>query len=209
VIHHGVDAETFHPRNRALWRPEVRRQVGVGADTPVALYVGDYQKGLVPTLRALARVPDLHLVGVARSPVEPYQDLICELGVADRVHLMPASASVERYYATADVFVFPTFYDPFGLVATEAMASGLPVICSAAAGASEVIQDGVDGFVVQDPWDADALAAPLRQLVEDPALRQKLGAAARRKAEAHTWDEVARQTLGVYREVVEQNGRAG
>ena len=81
------------------------------------------------------------------------------------------------------------------------MASGLPVICSRAAGASEVIYHGVDGFIVENPWDADSLAEPMRLLARDPALRRKVGMAARQSVEGRTWDEVARQTMAVYREI--------
>jgi UDP-glucose:(heptosyl)LPS alpha-1,3-glucosyltransferase len=201
VIYHGVDAESFHPRNRTSWRAEVRRGIGVREDAVLALYVGDYQKGLAPAIRAAARIPGLHLAGVSRSPVEVYQALIREEGAADRIHLTPPTPHVERYYAAADLFVFPTFYDPFGLVATEAMASGLPVVCSREAGAAELIEDGIDGLIVNDPWDAAALAAALRRLASDPALRTRLGEAARRRVEAHTWDETALQTMAVYREI--------
>jgi UDP-glucose:(heptosyl)LPS alpha-1,3-glucosyltransferase len=201
VIHPGVDSETYHPRNRLQWRSECRRLIGVDDDTPLALYVGDYQKGLEPAIRAVTRVPGLHLAGVARSPVEPYRDLIASEGVADRIHLMPATSNVERYYAAADMLVFSTFYDSFGLVAIEAMASGLPVICSALAGASELIEDGVNGVIVTDPWNAIALAEPLRKLVSDSSLRRRLGEAARLRAEELTWDDVARQTMIVYQEI--------
>jgi UDP-glucose:(heptosyl)LPS alpha-1,3-glucosyltransferase len=201
VIYHGVDAETFHPRNRAVWRAEVLRGIGLGEDAVVALYVGDYQKGLAPAIRAAAHVPGLHLVGVSRSPVEPYRAVIRREGVADRVHLTPPTPHVERFYAAADLFVFPTFYDPFGLVATEAMASGVPVVCSREAGAAELIEDGVEGLIVDEPWDAAALAAAMSRLASDPALRSRLGDASRRRAEAHTWDETARQTMAVYQEI--------
>jgi UDP-glucose:(heptosyl)LPS alpha-1,3-glucosyltransferase len=201
VIHHGVDADTFHPRNRATWRAEVRRRIGIGQDTPLALYVGDYQKALPAAIRGAARVSGLHLAAVSRSPTDPYRELIRAEGVGDRVHLLPGTPEVARYYAAADLFAFPTFYDTFGLVVTEAMASGLPVVCSAAAGAAEVIRDGIDGLIVHDPWDPDSLAEPLRKLAADPALRQRLGEAARARAETMTWDEAARRTMAVYREV--------
>jgi glycosyltransferase involved in cell wall biosynthesis len=201
VIYHGVDAGTFHPRNKAIWRPAVRRQIGLPEEALLALYVGDFQKGLAPTVRAVARVPGLHLAAVSRSPTEPYRALIRDEGVADRVRLLPATPHVERFYAAADLFVFPTFYDPFGLVATEAMASGLPVVCSGAAGAAELIEDGVDGLIVKDSWDVAALADALGRLASDPALRRRLGEAARRRVETQTWDETARQTMAVYREI--------
>jgi UDP-glucose:(heptosyl)LPS alpha-1,3-glucosyltransferase len=201
VIHHGVDSETFHPGNRARWRRECRRNIGVEEDTPLVLYVGDYQKGLAPTIQAVARVPRLHLLGVARSPAAPYIDLIRSENVTDRMHLVPATQNVEKYYAAADLFIFPTFYDPFGMVATEAMASGLPVICSSRAGVAELITDGEDGLVVSEPWNPSALAGALAKLTADRSLRQRLGEAARRKAETLTWDNVARQTMEVYRHV--------
>ena len=62
--------------------------IGVNDEVPLALYVGDYQKGLGPTIQAAARVTGLHLVGVSRSPTEPYRDLIAREGVGfDRIHL--------------------------------------------------------------------------------------------------------------------------
>ncbi len=202
VIHHGVDTETFHPRNRAAWRSAVRDRIGLSDDACVALYVGDCQKALPAAVRALARAPGVHLVAVSGSASGPYRPLIAREGVSDRVHLLPATGRVERYYAAADLFVFPTFYDSFGLVATEAMASGLPVVCSRAAGAAELIEDGVNGLLVRDAWDAAALADAVRRLAADPALRRRLGEAARRSIEPYTWDEVARRTLEVYGEVV-------
>ena len=201
LIYHGVDTGLFHPRNRATWRSEVRREIGVSEETILALYVGDYQKGLAPAIRAMASVPGLHLLAASGSPVEPYRAVIQEEKVAERVHLRPATAHIERYYAAADLFVFPTFYDPFGLVATEAMASGLPVICSREAGAAELIQDGIEGLIVNDPWDVAQLAAVLGRLASDPALRKRLGEAGRRRVESNTWDETARQTMAVYQEI--------
>jgi UDP-glucose:(heptosyl)LPS alpha-1,3-glucosyltransferase len=201
VVHHGVDTELFHPRNRERWRAEVRRQAGVPADATVALYVGDAQKALPAAIRGVALVPGLHLLSVSRSPAEPYRSLVESTGAGGRVHLLPPTPHVERFYAAADLFVFPTVYDSFGLVATEAMAAGLPVVCSTAAGAAELIDDGSDGLVVDNAWDPATLAAALARLASDPDLRHRLGAAARRKAEAHTWDETARQTLAVYHEV--------
>ncbi len=201
VIHHGVDTELFHPGNRAVWRGKVRRQLGLSEGDVVALYVGDLQKAFPAAVRGVARVNGLHLAAVSRSSVEPYRALIAEHGIADRVHFIPSTGTVERYYAAADLFVFPTFYDSFGLVVTEAMASGLPVVCSRAAGAAELIEDGTDGLLINDGWDADQLGAAAARLAGDPALRARLGLAARVKAERYTWDDITRQTLSVYQEI--------
>jgi UDP-glucose:(heptosyl)LPS alpha-1,3-glucosyltransferase len=201
VIPHGVDTETFHPRNRARWRQEVRREAGVPEDACVALYVGDLQKAMPAAIRAVARVPSVRLVAVSRSPADPYRELAREAGVADRAHFLPPTDQVERCYAAADLYLFPTYYDAFGLVVTEAMASGLPVVASRAAGAAELIDHGADGLLVDDPWDAGALAEAVGRLAASPDLRDRLGEAARRKVEGCTWDEVARRTMAVYQEL--------
>jgi UDP-glucose:(heptosyl)LPS alpha-1,3-glucosyltransferase len=202
VIYHGVDTETFHPRQRATWRAAIRRDLGLSEDSCVALYVGDLQKALPAALWALPAAPNVHLLVVSRSVAEMYRPVMQACHVEDRVHLVPGTDHVERYYAAADLFLFPTFYDSFGMVVSEAMASGLPVVCSRAAGAAELITDEVEGLLVAQAWQPATLATAINRLAADPALRQRLGTAARRKVEQHTWDEVARQTLAAYRDVV-------
>jgi glycosyltransferase involved in cell wall biosynthesis len=119
------------------------------------------------------------------------------LGIANRVIFCPASSRVERFYAAADAFLFPSPYDAFGMVVSEAMATGIPVITSRQAGASELITRGVSGFV-NDAWDIDAMAADLRALVADPGLREAIGESGRAAVANQTWDAVAAETLAVY-----------
>ena len=81
-----------------------------------------------------------------------------------------------RYYGIADVFVFPTHSDPWGLVLNEAMCSGLPVICSTAAGAAEdLMRPGQNGFVYE-PGDVDALKRHMLTLLSDAEMRRRMGA---------------------------------
>jgi glycosyltransferase involved in cell wall biosynthesis len=109
------------------------------------------------------------------------------------VGLDPVSQTeLRNFYAAADVLVLPsiptrTFREPWGLVANEAMNRGLPVISSDAVGAAAggLVQDGRNGLLVP-AGDAVALAAALRQLARDPALRARLGAAAREDVSAYT-----------------------
>jgi UDP-glucose:(heptosyl)LPS alpha-1,3-glucosyltransferase len=202
VIHHGVDTETFHPRNRGKWRAVVRAEFGLTDSDCVALYVGDLQKAGEPAVRAVSRVPGLNLVIVSRSDTTPYRRLARGEGAADRVRFVPPTMAVERYYAAADLFLFPTFYDAFGMVVTEAMASGLPVITSRAAGAAELIEHGASGWLTAEPWDVDQLTTTLTTLFNDPELRVRMGRAARSAVETLTWDRVAEETMAVYREVL-------
>lgn len=207
VIRHGTDMEAFHPRNRVRWRGAVRAELGIPESDCVALYVGDLQKAMPAAVRAVARVGGVQLVAVTRSDHGPYLRLAKAEGVADRIQFLPPTRQVERYYAAVDLFLFPTFYDAFGLVAAEAMASGLPVITNRAAGAAELIRHGDNGWLTADPWDADQIADGLRTLASAPDVRLRMGAAARSAIESYTWDQVAEQTLTVYREVIAENDR--
>jgi UDP-glucose:(heptosyl)LPS alpha-1,3-glucosyltransferase len=207
VIPHGTDTEAFHPRNRAAWRDRVRAELGLGITDVVALYVGDLQKAMPAALRALALVPDVRLVAVSRTDPTRYADQAAAAGVGDRVRFVPPTADVARYYATADLFLFPTYYDTFGLVVTEAMASGLPVVTSRAAGAADLIEHGRSGWLTAEPWDADQIAEGVRALAGDAGLRDRMGAAARQAIEGQTWDRVAEQTMAVYLEILTERKR--
>jgi glycosyltransferase involved in cell wall biosynthesis len=202
VIPHGVDTAQFTPRNRADHRLPLRRALGVDDRTVLALFVGDLRRGARPALEAVARTPGLHLALVSRSDVAPFVALAQQLGIDDRTHFEPPTSNVERYYAAADLFVFPTPYDAFGMVIAEAMASGLPVVTTRRAGAADLITSGVDGLLVDGPDDVDALASHLATLAADASLRTAVGEAARRRVERQDWDDVAQRTLAVYERAV-------
>ena len=188
VIHHGVDIATFSPSNRALWRKTMRADLGVPEHETLFLFVGDFRKGVEVSLRALERG---WLVAVGSTPQALYRALAEELGRADRVIFRSATEEVARYYAAADVLLLPTPYDAFGMVVLEAMAAGLPVIVSEAAGVSELIRDGENGLILRNHSD-------LAALMERAANTPELGARARETALQHGWDTVARATMAVY-----------
>jgi UDP-glucose:(heptosyl)LPS alpha-1,3-glucosyltransferase len=207
VIHHGVDTETFHPRNRERWRGDVRAALGLDESCFVALYVGDWHKAGVPLLAMLSEVSGVHLLAVTRSNRIRIRDSARDLGVAARLTVLSETRAIERFYAAADVFVFPSFYDTFGMVVAEAMATGLPVIVSRAAGAAEWVDPGENGLLLEEPWDHRALSAAVMSLARDHALQIRLSVAARRTAELHTWDSVAAETMDVYRSVLRQRNQ--
>jgi glycosyltransferase involved in cell wall biosynthesis len=202
VIHHGVDTAAFHPRHRARWFGSVRDRVGLRRDDFVILFVGgDYRrKGLVPLLKAAGRVADgvkVLAVGVERDA--GLTRLLQHNGLNGLVTFVDVTAEIASLYAAADCFALPTRYDTFSMATLEAMASGLPVIVSRAAGVSELLSPGCDSLVLEDPENVGGLAQILQRLAQDQRLRSSLGAEARTTAERHSWDEVAAQTLAVYR----------
>jgi UDP-glucose:(heptosyl)LPS alpha-1,3-glucosyltransferase len=104
--------------------------------------------------------------------------------------------SAEAYFAEADVFVLPTFYDACSLVVFEAMACGLPVITSEANGAAGVLSSGKEGYVISHPPSAAALAEKMRRLM-DPSVRSAMSAAARNTAEGFTVENNHREMIRV------------
>jgi len=210
VIHHGVDCSTFVPRPPGVDVGSLRKALGLPTAPFLCLYAGDMQKGAIPAIRAIARVPGVHLAIVSRTPDGPYRELARLEGVADRVHFYPFSQRIQDWFAAVDLFVYPTWYDPFGMVVSEAMACGTPVLTSPAAGASEWITHAVDGWLTRDAWDIGQIAGGIAALAGmDRAELHKMGERARRAAEPHTWDRVAERTMAVYRERLDREKLRG
>jgi UDP-glucose:(heptosyl)LPS alpha-1,3-glucosyltransferase len=202
VIYHGVDLKTFSAENRQQWRAAVRTQHALNPDEIVFLYVGDLRKGARRCILALSHLPQGQLMFVSRSPTEPYRRLAEQTRLASRVHFLGPTSQVEKFYAAADVLLHPTPYDAFGMVVSEAMASGLPVVVSREAGAAELVQHGVNGLLLNDLSSQQELAQHMLDLSQDRCFAAELGAAARKTVESHSWDGVAQQTMCVYRELL-------
>ena len=169
------------------------------------LYVGTLEprKNLETLVRAYASLPQrkqvkLVLVGAKGWQTDPFFRLIEQLDLAQDVILPGYSAPGELplWYASAEVFAFPSLYEGFGLPVLEAMACGSPVVVSDATSLPEVV--GEDGLQV-DPLDVDAWREALAGLLDDPARRADWSARGRERASHFSWQETARQTVASYR----------
>jgi UDP-glucose:(heptosyl)LPS alpha-1,3-glucosyltransferase len=214
VIANGVDIDEFNPEKREKHRSEMRERLGIPPESVVTIFVAHEfaRKGLDALLRALAVLKDenVFLVVCGDDRSKPYVQLARAAGVGDQVRFAGAQERMSMYYAAADVFVFPTHYEPFGLVIIEAMASGLPVIVSSRAGvAQDIIVDGKDGFILSDPGSEAEIASKMRKLVDDPVLREKIGRRAREKAQGYTWERCAGSVLKLYEEIIALSSRRG
>jgi UDP-glucose:(heptosyl)LPS alpha-1,3-glucosyltransferase len=199
VIYNGVDLERFHPDRAAGHRSAARAEAGVSADTPTLLFAGSgyERKGLATAIEALTRIGGARLIVIGRGDETRYRRRSAELGVADRIRWLGLRDDLERWYGAADALVLPTRYEPFGNVHLEALASGLPVVTTTAAGGAELIEPGKNGAVVP-PGDAVALAGAVSALLaERPTL---LAEASRRSAEPYTHARQAAAFEGLYRE---------
>lgn len=133
------------------------------------------------------------------------QQLVAARGLAERVRLLPnlAEADLPALYSGAEVFAFPSLYEGFGLPPLEAMACGAPVLCANTSSLPEVVGDAA---LMVDPASVAAIAAGLRRLLDDPALRDEFRSRGLRRAGAFSWQRTARLILAVYAAVAERRG---
>ncbi len=200
----GVD-DRFHPMppdRITQWRNER------GCHRPFILAVGTLEprKNLPTLLRAFSRLTpqiphDLALVGPAGWLTGELQATLERLRLGDRVRLTGyvADAELPFWYAAAEAFVFPSFYEGFGLPVLEAMACGTPVITSNVSALPEVAGDAA---LLVSPNDDAALAEAILRVVTDPALATALRQRGLERARPFTWHRTAVETVAAYREVL-------
>ena len=195
VAYHGLDLERFQPSRRKMLRSGARAALSLGSSDFALLLIGNdwKSKGLPCLLNAVGHLggTNFAILVVGSDNPAPFHNAIQKHGLTGRVHFFPPRPDVEFYYAAADAYASPTLEDSFGLPVAEAMACGLPVITSRAAGVSEIIHSGEDGFVLEQPEDFLALAKMLRQLAKDSQLRDEIAEKAVTTARTLTWENTA------------------
>ncbi len=164
VIFNGVDAEKFHPRNKELYRREIRKKYSIPYDAFVVLFVGSgfERKGVEFLLKAVEMVSNpLTVLIVGKGSEKKFKNLIKR----QRVVFCGPQRDIHKFYDASDIFVFPTIYEPFGNVHLEALASGLPVITTRRSGASEIIKNGIQGFIIDEPENVGQIAEKIMFLM--------------------------------------------
>ena len=216
VIPCGTDIDRFG----MIGRSTAREVLGISPNTKVVLYVGrfDRRKGIETLVRAVAKSSlrgscDLKLIiaggsrpgcsdGIERDRIEA---IVAELGLSE-IAIFPGRLDDELpiYYAAADVCVVPSHYEPFGLVAIEAMASRTPVVASNVGGLPFTVVPELTGLLVP-PQDEAAFATAIDRILSNPTWRDGLGEVARLRVEiAFTWDSVASRLSNLYANLMAQ-----
>ena len=197
----GIDLGRFSPRFRD---PELRAKVGADDDTPVLLLVSRLVKekdlaDLVAAERILAERGWKHrLVFVGDGPMRPE----LEKALPDAYFAGHQTGdALARWYASGDVFVFPSTTETFGNVILEAHASGLPAVVVDRGGPPDLVEPGVTGLIARANDPAD-FAAKAEALLADPHERRRMGCRAREAAAAHDWEAINGRLLESYRRVV-------
>lgn len=211
---HSVSSEitivpTGAPRRAFLDRAECRATLGLPPDLRAMLYVGRlaHEKNLRVLFEMAARCfavdPSLRLWLVGDGPYRSEcARMARSLGIGDRVRFVGfvPRAEVDRYYAAADLFVFPSITETQGLVVQEAMSYGLPAVAVVGGGASAGIEPGENGLVVRN--DPDEFARAVLRALADEGLHASMSAAAIRSVRGHGLDEMAEGVLDVYRSAI-------
>jgi UDP-glucose:(heptosyl)LPS alpha-1,3-glucosyltransferase len=203
VIYNGVDLERFNTENRKLYREEVRKNFSIERDEFVVLFVGSgfERKGVEYLLKAVELIPELITVMiVGKGSEKRLRGFIKK----QRVIFCGPRKEIHKYYAASDIFVFPTIYEPFGNVHLEALASGLPVITTRLSGASEIIKDGLQGFVIDKPEDIEIIAEKILFLMSRDE-NQRMSSEARRLAENFSFKAYTDKMIKLYQEVFRPN----
>jgi UDP-glucose:(heptosyl)LPS alpha-1,3-glucosyltransferase len=204
VIYNGVDLEHFHSRNGA-YREEIRKRHGVGEEVLLLFVSNNFRmKGLGILMEVLADlkkegVPPVKLLILGRDRRSSYSGLAKKLGISEEIVFAGSTDEIEKYYGAADLLVHPSFYDACSLTVFEALASGLPVITTSSNGASGILTQGKEGFVLFDPRDRQALKRQI-SFFFDPEARQRASIAARSLAEHYSVERNYREMKDIFRQ---------
>ena len=204
VIPAGVDTDIFYPV------PKLKARVGLGLpDKETVMYAGRVEpiKGLdilLDSFKILNETRDVHLVVVGGSlsgdrELDALRQRSKQLGILEKITFTGSvnQSELGRYYSAADVFVLPSHYESFGLVALEAMACGTPVVASRVGGIPSFVDDGETGYLIT--WrSAEPFADRIEMLLENSDLRNFMSESARVKANSMNWSTVAAEVADYY-----------
>jgi UDP-glucose:(heptosyl)LPS alpha-1,3-glucosyltransferase len=139
----------------------------------------------------------LKVLVVGKGDTKKYGLLARRMEIQDRVVFAGIREEIATYYQASDVFVMPSLFDTFGMAVLEAMAAGLPVMITRNVGAKDLVENGVNGFVLQNNPSPPEVGGCLAILL-DKERRLRMGEMAKREASKHTWDQVAKQVVMIY-----------
>jgi UDP-glucose:(heptosyl)LPS alpha-1,3-glucosyltransferase len=203
VNHNGVDINKFHPDNKEEFSKKIRENYNLSKDDYILLFLGTgfKRKGLKYVLEALKKVENAKLMIVGKGEIDKFRSKAEELSVFDRCRFIGPVKEVEQYYAAADIFVFPSTYDPCANVTLEAMASGLPVITTEDNGASGVIDSDRNGYVLEAADDVKKMVEYIQKL-EAIELRKEFSEKASAKMQNHSKKDNYQRMLDLYEKEV-------
>lgn len=214
LIDNGIDGSRVrHINNFAetetAARPVPRASLDTPDGAPLLLAMGRLHeaKGFDVLLDALLYVPDAWLWIAGEGPLRAGLEKQCaDLGLSGRVRFLGWREDRAALFATADIFVFPSRYEPFGTVFVQAWAQNVPLVTTASEGPAQYVTDGIDGLVVPVD-DAPALGTAIRRVAESPDLARSLAAHGQERYRADfTREQTVAAYLAFYHEILDREG---
>lgn len=207
VIHPGVDIQRFQGLDRQLCRQEIRKKFSIDMSDKVILFVSmNFDiKGLDKLMMGLTKFKLRHpserfkLLVVGKGDDEKYKRLAHNLGIKDLVVFsgVVQKEKLNRIYLASDIFAMLSKFDTFGMSVLEAMAASLPVIISGNVGARDLVEEGVNGFVIENTDNADEIANRIALMLNEE-VRTRMGKEAFKTASRNTWEAVSEKVEGIY-----------
>lgn len=201
VVHLGVNLDVFYPQDKTL----CRSKLGLPLDRKIILNVAieKWRKNVPNLVKAFAlvnqKIPQSILVRIGYKTPE-VADLISRLKITDKVLYfsnLPKEEDLTLFYNAADLFVFPSYYEGFGLPPLEAMACGTPALVANRTSLPEIVQDEQ---MWVDPDDPQEIADKIILLLSNPKLYQEAKQKALQQAQKFPWEKTVKETFEVYKE---------
>lgn len=192
----GIDTRRFHPKH---YSEEMRNALSDGHPSdPLLLYVGRLgrEKKIEQLKHTLEQIPNARLALVGEGPNEEQLRRHFK-GTNTKFMGVLRGEALSQAFASADVFCMPSDSETLGFVVLESMASGVPVVAANAGGLPDLIDHGTTGYLATVD-DAEEFTERVKELIENPELRQKMGKAARAESEQWSWEEATRQLREVH-----------
>ncbi len=209
VIHPGVDLLDYAKLDKVSVRNNIRRELGINNTDPVIFFAAmNFEiKGLDDVLLSLAKLKaqnrKFRLVVAGKGNIKKYKQLAKDAGIiSDVIFTGPVNKEkIIKMYLASDLYIMLSKFDTFGMVVLEAMAAGLPVIISSNVGAKDLVQEGKNGFIINNTSDSDYIAARIALLC-DENIRRPLSQAAYQTATQNTWDQVVAKYSEIYASII-------
>lgn len=197
-IYEGINPDEFNINKSIRITADLKKELNIASADFVILFAGDYIiKGLYAAIKAVKNLK-CKLIILGRGNRRYYERLALKENVLDKIIFAGWQPDILRYFAIADVFLFPTLCDSFGLSALEALASGVPCIVSKLAGISELLEDGKNAILLDYPFEPQQINQKLKRLISDSNFSENIIKGGKDLASRHTWKKVAQETELLY-----------
>jgi UDP-glucose:(heptosyl)LPS alpha-1,3-glucosyltransferase len=212
IIYPGVDVQRFQRLDRHECKDGIRTQWGIEAKDLVVLFVSmNFEiKGLSELMAGLAKLKSKYpsqrfkLLVIGKGNVRKYEKLARGLGIQEHVLFLGIvhKETLDRIYLAGDILAMLSQFDTFGIAVLEAMAASLPVLISRNVGAKDIVQEGTNGFTVENTNSPDEISEKIAILLNEE-IRSRMGDQALKTASRFTWEAAAKKVEIIYEDLLE------